>query len=364
MLRIFFMGLNMVKLVIKICIIFSFFLYIPSPSAEVIEPLNNTVSFVVLSHIYPLLFSGNQSDIDRLINEIKGCSPDILILPGDIIEGTWNSREWKEHTFDSEESLQGFLNNQWDEVLSILDRLDVPIWIAPGNHDISSYTPGYMDIVREVFVSRAGEPFHAKSFKNYGFLFLNTNISDSTGTKYSLDEEQVQWLKDELSSSSHKADFLFLHHPVWYGGLRVHPGNTNMEPFDWMQEVHPILSEKVKFVFAGDGGTRFNFLFYEIRDDIHYYVNGSGRYGVSFLHILAGEAGIKVNPHFLNIISIDLRKLDKNIHKDNAFYRKYPRKALFVLRSKSFWAGMFTSLLLSCVAIFIFRRNATWFRSH
>ena len=153
---------------------------------------------MVLSHVYPLLFGGKQSDIDRLVDEIKGCSPDILVLTGDIIKGSWNVRERRSDTFDSEEALRDSLNHQWDIIFSIFSRLKVPIWMAPGNHDINSYTLRYRDTVKEVFVDRIDEPFHAKSFENYGFLFLNTNISDSARTKYTLDEAQVRWLKDGL----------------------------------------------------------------------------------------------------------------------------------------------------------------------
>ena len=308
---------------------------------------------MILSHIYPLLFSGNQSNIDRLINEIKNCSPDILILTGDIIKGTWNIQKWKPDIFNSEEILRDSLNYQWDKVFSIFNRLSIPIWIAPGNHDISSYTSKYRDITREIFIKKVGKPYFVKSYKSYNFLFLNTTISNSTEIKYGLDKAQIRWLKDKLSLSSCKASFLLLHHPIWYGGFQIHPGNVNMEPSNWMQEVHPLLLDKVKIVFAGDGGDRHNFLFYEIRDNVYYYVNGSGRDGISFLHIFIGKEGIKINPHFLDIRSINYQ----NIKRGNILFNNYFKKIAFVLRNKFFWTGICTSCILLGLIVLIFKRT-------
>ena len=315
--------------------------------------LRRGVSFVVLSHIYPLLFGGDPSDMDRMLNEIRNCSPDILILTGDIIKGSWNVREWKPEMFEDNEALRESLNAQWDYVYSVFERLNIPVWIAPGNHDISSYIPGYREITRDVFSHRVGEPFHAKRFGDYDFIFLNTVLSDAEKETYGLDEKQIQWLRGGIGSPLLKTGFVFLHHPLWYGGLQIQPGNVNMEASGWMQEVHPYLREKVKYVFAGDGGDRWNFLFYEIRDDVHYYVNGSGRSGVSFLHVVAGEDGIQVKPHFLDIQSVKPQRMDT----EKNLMRVGLKKIVFVFHNKFFWLGVIAACIPLGLTIFILMRK-------
>jgi hypothetical protein len=299
------------------------------------------ISFVVMSHIYPLLFGGKESDVDRVVKAIKNSAPDILILGGDIIRGTWNVPRWEPDEFEGEQDVRQALNDQWNRVLSIFKNLRIPIWVAPGNHDISSYTSRYRNVAREVFINRVGRPFYKKRVGGYDFIFLNTILSDGHGIEYGLDEAQVEWLKGELTSSE------------WEDGFLVRMAVSN-----WMEEVHPILSGKVKFVFAGDGGDRDNFLFYEIRDGIHYYVNGSGRNGVSFLHVVAGPEGVKINPYFLDIQSTDFHKIDK----ERSFLQNSGRKVFLLLRNKSFWAGVVGSYLLMGLIVLVFKRNSRWFQ--
>jgi 3',5'-cyclic AMP phosphodiesterase CpdA len=252
-----------------------------------------------------VLFGADRSDIERLVQEIKKCDPDVLILPGDIVPGTWNVRTPGENTYDTYDELRDSLDRQWDFVFEIFAPLDVPVWISPGNHDITSYTPDYRALVREVYTRRGGQPFHEKRLGAYRFLFLNTTLMTKDDSKVAgLDHEQLEWLRNGLDVPSSTVNFLFLHHALWYAGLERNPSNATgkkMVPLDWMQTVHPSLRGKVEFVFAGDGGQFGNHLFFEVRDDIHYYVNGCGKYGSSFLHVIADGKRIEVDPHFVQI---------------------------------------------------------------
>lgn len=321
----------------------------PPEVRAALEPELSTgaVSFVVLSHIYPVLFDGDQSDIEILLREIEKCAPDVLILPGDIIPGNWNVREPGPKTFASDDELRNALYRQWDTVFETFDALGLPVWICPGNHDITSATPRYRDIVRDVYTTRVGQAFHKQQLGNYRFLFLNTALAEwqNERVEAGLDSTQIQWLTHELESSSPTVDFLFLHHALWYAALRTNPSNARgdkMAPIDWMRTVHSLLVGKVGFVFAGDGGQYGNHLFYEIRDDVHYYVNGSGAHGLSFLHVTAQGDRIVVNPHFLQI--------EPRVRGGSSSLRA---RASRVSRHPYFWLGIAVGLSFTAAAILI-----------
>ena len=302
-------------------------------------------SFVVLSHIYPLLFDGDPSDVEMLVGKIRERAPDILILAGDIITGTWNARKPGPITFSSDEDLKDSLNRQWDYVFETFGSLDVPVWICPGNHDISSSTPRYRPLVREVFNERVGPPFFRKQLRNYRFIFVNTTLTKPAAGQQiaGLDDTQVEWLQGELDASSESTDFLFLHHALWYSGVEANPSNARgdkMASVDWMRSMHPSLLGKVKCVFAGDGGQYGNYLFFETRDDIRYYINGSGRKGVTFLHVVATGERVAVNPYFLPI--------EPRTPQPSSSFRD---RVLRISRHRYFWVGVGVGLVATAVVI-------------
>ena len=98
-----------------------------------------------------------------------------------------------------------------------------------------------------------------------------------------------------------------------------------------MTKVHPLLQGRVGHVFSGDGGNHRNFLFFEKRDGIDYYVTGSGREGISFLHVVANGDRIDVRPVF-----VGLRADDATADAQSS----YVAKAMRLVRHVYFWAGL------------------------
>lgn len=86
--------------------------------------------------------------------KINLLQPEFVVSVGDLIEG---------YTEDSQT-----LEQQWDELDSMVDSLDMPFFYTVGNHDISN------NVMRDLWRQRLGKDYYAFIYKNVLFLSLNT----------------------------------------------------------------------------------------------------------------------------------------------------------------------------------------------
>ena len=61
---------------------------------------------------------------DRAVEEINLLQPDFVVMIGDMIQGTVRDTS--------------ILNRMWKEFNAHAEKLDVPLYVLPGNHDISN----------------------------------------------------------------------------------------------------------------------------------------------------------------------------------------------------------------------------------
>jgi len=170
------------------------------------------------------------------INQLNLLRPEFVINVGDIIEG---------YSKDTAK-----LNAEWDEVDGMLNKLDMPFFRTPGNHDIAN------DVAQEVWRQRHGATRYYFIYSDTLFVVLDSEdpprgcpegldekialynrlqVEDPAKAKVLLAEfmadesvvaglgnpvdftdEQIAWLKDTLAQNTNtRWTFLFLHDPVW-----------------------------------------------------------------------------------------------------------------------------------------------------
>lgn len=139
----------------------------------------------------------------------------------------------------------------------------IPYFMAPGNHDVSSYTqvdhPERVKGVNNFLALNAklippdgsprrlnGYPAYAFGYGNAFFLAIDSNIAD--------DDKQFEWARAQLEGldrSRYQHVFVFCHHPAWSSGPH---GGAHVEPMTavlrnrWM----PLLKKHhVRALFAG-----------------------------------------------------------------------------------------------------------------
>jgi 3',5'-cyclic AMP phosphodiesterase CpdA len=179
----------------------------------------------------------NQEHTFKLaMDQLNLLQPEFVINVGDIIEG---------YSDDKAE-----LNAEWDEVDAMLNKLKMPFFRVPGNHDIAN------DVAKEVWLERHGATRYHFVYKGVLFMVLDSEdpprvapegikdklevynrlqtedpakaqamlaefMSDEAvvaalAKKIELTAEQFAWIKDTLADNADvRWTFLLLHEPAW-----------------------------------------------------------------------------------------------------------------------------------------------------
>jgi len=156
-----------------------------------------------------------------IIREIELLQPDIVVTVGDHIEGYGDDME--------------LMTAEWDTVFAMLDELEVPVYLTPGNHDIWS------DDSEELYRRRTTfDPYYSFDYGGTHFIILDTSRAESWEQ---VEEEQLAWLASDLDATVPEDQiFVFCHKPLW----RMTVGSGEADP------VHELLVEHgVDCVFTG-----------------------------------------------------------------------------------------------------------------
>ena len=124
--------------------------------------------------------------------------PDVVIITGDCVDGG-NIAEY-------------------ERFRELLRPLTMPIYVIPGNHD-------QRDNLRKVFGDQGAAPL--PGFIQYvvdsgpvRLIALDTNVpGQGVGA---LDAERLGWLDERLAEAHERPTIIFMHHPPFLTGLKVH----------------------------------------------------------------------------------------------------------------------------------------------
>jgi len=136
----------------------------------------------------------------------------------------------------------------WPEVLVELDSLQMPYYVARGNHD------GPLDKFEEMF---------GKSYKKFMqddnlFIVLDPNIDH-----WHISGEQLEFLKNTLNNEGKKAKniFIFMHQVIWWSKDKLSKPKPNWQQFraetpNYWEVLEPMFQKQKApvYLFAGDVG--------------------------------------------------------------------------------------------------------------
>jgi len=132
---------------------------------------------------------------DRAVEEINRLRPDFVIMVGDLIQG---------YVSDS-----NIVSKMWQEFTTHAQRLEVPLFVLPGNHDISN------EMMYDYWDKHVGLRYYSFVYQNSLFLLLNTEEYKKT-REGQLGKVQLDFIKKQLKI--HKKVnhiFFFMHKPMW-----------------------------------------------------------------------------------------------------------------------------------------------------
>ncbi|UCG43425.1 MAG: metallophosphoesterase, partial [candidate division WOR-3 bacterium] len=210
----------------------------------------------------------------QVVAEVEALKPEFVITVGDQIEG---------YTEDTAR-----MKAQWQEFDSIVASLSMPLYVVPGNHDI---TNDAMEPLFELYTGR--NPFYSFDHKGVHVVVLDNSRCESS---QGFPEEQFEWLKQDLAASR-EADhtLVFFHKPFWYE--RAAHGRPD--------PLHELFKEHgVDAVFSG----HYHEYFSGELDGITYTAIGSsggdtepGPTGIEYLYatVTVDDKGVAVQPILL-----------------------------------------------------------------
>ena len=223
---------------------------------------NISYSFVVWGHPRnglgepPLHFK----EILERLSELK---PDLIIVTGDVIEGG-NLLYLKNNKGPHSNKVIEIIQKDWDRFDTAMKKLGIPYYITPGNHDVYSIR------TRDIFYNRYPKMPFAITFKGSRFILLDSmgicNLGNNdyafTGEAVPFDDDQIQFIRNELSlQDKYRHIFFFMHHTRQW---------ANSDGF-WWRDIHPALQgSKTRAVFSGNpDGYKFKYS-YVVQDGIYY----------------------------------------------------------------------------------------------
>jgi hypothetical protein len=194
---------------------------------------------------------------EEIIERISELKPDLIIITGDMIYG-----------LTGKPTDPDIIRAEWEKFDAGLNRLGIPIYRLPGNHDVHDY------ITKNIFLERYHKVPFAFTFKNSRFIMLDTmaieeykegDSSTWTGEVKPFNDMQFGLIQNEVrQNGKYNHIFIFMHHP--------HPWS---EPSGfWWKDIHPMLiNGKTRAIFAGSPWF-FKYAHLE-RDGIHYFLSSS-----------------------------------------------------------------------------------------
>ena len=131
---------------------------------------------------------------EEIVSNVERLRPDFVVNVGDMIEG-----------YSTDTTV---LKNQWEEYKKIISPLTMPVYMTPGNHDIT------YDAALGMFERYVGKPYHSFDVKGLHFIVLDNSRWESSAE---LPKEQLDWLAADLKEHQNARYIFVLHHkPFWY----------------------------------------------------------------------------------------------------------------------------------------------------
>jgi serine/threonine-protein phosphatase CPPED1 len=164
---------------------------------------------------------------ESAVEKLNMLQPEFVMSVGDLIEGgTTDPAVWKA---------------EWAEFEGMVDKLDMPFFYCPGNHDISNLP------MSAEWKRKFGRDYYSFRYRDVFFLVLNTEDPPGKEPPYQIGTAQQRWAIEQLNNHRDaRWTFLFLHKPTWtYTEKEQDPAKLG-----WLS-IEDVLEGRSYTVFAG-----------------------------------------------------------------------------------------------------------------
>ncbi len=157
------------------------------------------------------------TDIINAINEGQYLKLDLLVMTGDNVSSFYRDR----NKGDS------FKNNRAAKLFDIMTQIEIPYYLALGNHDYkidsdkdsdAPFSFEEIDTMEVLWNKFAGiRPYYFVNHKGWKLIMLNS--MRGRYLERAFDDEQMSWLENELKEG--KPTLLFFHHPIETDNFKI-----------------------------------------------------------------------------------------------------------------------------------------------
>jgi len=152
--------------------------------------------------------------------------------------------------------------NRLERFVEIMSKLETPKYFVPGNHEYkidrerdsdAPYGKEEIDRMSNMWTDITGfQQYYSFSHKGWKFIVMNS-MSGRYLERF-FDDEQLEWLKNELNDNL--PTVLFFHHPLETDQFRIWSGMKGMMVADEEPDFYNILENhqnQIKGIFVGHG---------------------------------------------------------------------------------------------------------------
>lgn len=139
----------------------------------------------------------------RVVAELNQWAPDFVVHLGDIVNPVPELPTYGEAA---------------EHFKRLIEALDAPIHLVPGNHDVGDKPVSWMPAGRvndghiALYEAHFGSHYYSFDYRNLHFIILNTPIINSG---LASEHEQKRWFEADLKASKEKRTVLCLHYPPY-----------------------------------------------------------------------------------------------------------------------------------------------------
>jgi 3',5'-cyclic AMP phosphodiesterase CpdA len=165
----------------------------------------------------------------QAVEQINLLQPEFVLSVGDLIEGYTKDRDK--------------IDKEWQEFQGYVDKLQMPFFYMPGNHDITN------DEMDKDWGARFGRTYYHFVYKDVLFLMLNSE--EPVGKGGTFGKEQVEYARKVLKDNQAvRWTIVAMHKPLW--------SEKDVEKTGWL-EIERALAARKYTVFAGHRHKYFKF---------------------------------------------------------------------------------------------------------
>ncbi len=189
----------------------------------------------------------------KAVKKVNLLRPEFVMCVGDLIRGYSKSPKQ--------------VSKEQDEFDAIVNRLDMPFFYLPGNHDISN------QMMAELWETRYGRRYYSFIYKDVLFICLDSleHVQPGSHKRTNFSKTQVKWVVKVLRKNRNvRWTFLFMHKPGWLyqEGYTWLNGGVTPPADNGFKKIREALKGRDYTVFAG----HFHLYTKYIRDGQKYFI--------------------------------------------------------------------------------------------